>query len=163
MSTKSTASSGGWTNDDDVSDDEIGSTSTSKHTTLPDHSSSEFASSEFIHVIAPEEEKESSVTPKNTSQTPHPRQQLKREDHEDVKPPLHEEVPSELKTRTSSLYTDDETVYAEPESTGEEQEDHKKEDRFDMPGSFDFAAEDHNHGPSQGNSWVDMLRKMTLK
>lgn len=162
VSTKSTTSSGGWANDDDVSDDEIGSTSTSKHT-LPIHNSDEFASSEFIHVVVPEEEREASVTPKNKNQSPHPDQVLKREDHEAVKPPLHEEVPSELKARTSSVYTEDNTVYAEPESTGEDHDEQKKEDRFDMPGSFDFSAEDQNPGPSQGSSWVDMLRKMTLK
>ncbi|KAH9475741.1 Calcium/calmodulin-dependent protein kinase [Psilocybe cubensis] len=161
ISTKSsTTSSGGWANDEDVSDDEIGSPS--KHR-LPVQGNDDFASNEFVHVVAPEEDRESSATPKTTNQVPHPEQVLKRENHEDVKPPLQDEVPSELKGRTSSVYTENDMVYAEPESTGEENDDQKKEDRFDMPGSFDFSTENHNSGPSQGNSWVDMLRKMTLK
>ena len=107
-------------------------------------------SNQFVQVIAPREDEDS------VPQTePHPEQELKREDQSDVQPPLEQ--------KTSILDDTNAQVFAEPESTVDE-EDNGLEDDPRMPGSFHYPddAQAEQGAAGEGHSWVQMLRKMTL-
>ncbi|KDR73188.1 hypothetical protein GALMADRAFT_251774 [Galerina marginata CBS 339.88] len=136
-------STGGW-GEEDVSDDEIN---------VQPERKSDPGSNDFVNVIAPEEEVPSS----STRPGPQPKQ--------DDEAPQTEKPSSPAKDK-GGIFTDNAPFQDEPESTGEP-EDPAKHDEFGppMPGSFHYSPDEdeQGHSPLGQGSWVDMLRKMTLK